>query len=100
MRENKVAEALSNDRPPVKISQIKKPSSMLRLGECKKGDGIFTNGTSNSSVFFRWKIQHYTPSFIGYFVHNGKANIGYMDGSCRSGNRIDLDKQWKEMKNE
>jgi len=102
MRTDRVAEALSPYKAPVKTSQIKKPSSMLRLGECKIGDGIFTLGTSNLSVFFYWQIEHYKASFICYFVHNGRANIGYMDGSCRSGNRIDLSSQqiWKEMKNE
>lgn len=97
LRDNDPAKVVSN--APIKLRSIKIPSAVMRLGECKRGGGIFTNGDTNHSVFLRWQIQHYKASQICFFIHNGKANIAYMDGSCRSGKRYELDMKWKSMRN-
>lgn len=99
MREGDVERALETDVYPLHSSKIKNPSSMMRLAECKKGGGIFTLGSSNLSVHFYLQVKHYRASQICYFVHNDKANVGYLDGSCRSGKRVDLDDQWYDWKN-
>lgn len=70
-----------------KMKDIKRPTMVGRTV-----DMIISNvPENNKQVHFKWNAIDFAPSKYANFIHNKKANVGYLDGSCKTMNRVEID---------
>ena len=74
-----------------KQSTIKRPSMVGRTVDMI----VSRNPESNTIVHFKWNAIDFPPSTYANFIHNNKTNVGYLDGSCKTMNRVEIDAKKK-----
>ena len=72
---------------PKKLTTIKRPSMVGRTVDMIVGTTIDTN----KQVHFKWNAIDFPPSSFANFIHNKRTNVGYLDGSCKTMNRFEID---------
>jgi prepilin-type processing-associated H-X9-DG protein len=72
---------------PKKLTTIKRPSMVGRTVDMIVG----TTKDTNKQVHFKWNAIDFPPSRYANFIHNNRTNVGYLDGSCKTMNRVEID---------